>query len=102
MAWQFEWRQTWPEVWVEDFQQMWRKLLAAAPQANVYHRPHLVRSWVETCGKAINAHPCFGIARDSDGQCLLLPWIVVTYVGRFGMRRVLEPAGQDFFGYHSP
>ena len=102
MAWQFEWRRNWPEVWAEDFQQRWRSLLAAAELTNVYHRPEVVRSWAETCGEAIGAQPCFGLARHSDGHRLLLPWIVVTYAGRLGRRRVLEPAGQSFFGYHSP
>lgn len=102
MAWQFEWRRNWPEVWAEEFQRRWRELLAVAEQTIVYHRPEVIRSWVETCGEAIGAQPCFGIARHSDGHRLLLTWVIVTYVGRLGRRRVLEPAGQSFFGYHSP
>ncbi len=102
MAWQFEWQRSWSKVWAEDFQQNWRALLTGAPQTNVYHRPEVVRSWVETCGEEIDAQPCFGVARHSKGHCLLMPWIIVTYAGRLGQRRVLEPAGQSFFGYHSP
>lgn len=44
----------------------------------------------------------FGLATSTEGHRILLTWVVVTYQGRHGTRRVLEPAGQAFFGYHSP
>jgi CelD/BcsL family acetyltransferase involved in cellulose biosynthesis len=43
-----------------------------------------------------------GIARNTAGTHVLLPWVIVTYRGRFVVRRVLEPAGQSLFGYHDP
>ncbi len=100
--WRFEWRRTWAEVWSSAFEQTWRALLAASASAHVYHQPALVRLWAETCGRAADAEPMFGLARSQDGAELLLPWVVVRYVGRFAARRTLEPAGGDLFGYHDP
>lgn len=100
MDWQFEWRRTWTEVWSEDFQQHWRDVLAASLQADVFHQPEVIRSWAETYGDVVGAQPCFGIATHSTGNQVLVLWIVVNYQGRLGQRRVLEPAGQSYFGYH--
>lgn len=102
MAWRFEWRQSWTEVWAEDFQVIWLQLLARDPCAHVYHLPDLVRAWAETYGAALSATPMFGLATDEAHRQVLLPWVVVTYAGRFTRRRVVEPAGSSLFGYHDP
>jgi len=57
---------------------------------------------VDTVGRACGAEPHFGLATSSSGAQLLLPWIVVPYRGRFIVRRTLEAAGRELFGYHTP
>src|SRR5882672_4726934 len=102
MAWRFEWRQGWTEVWAGDFQATWLRLLACDPCAHVYHLPDLVRAWVETHGATLSATPVFGLATDDAHRQVLLPWVVVPRAGRFMRRRVVEPAGSSLFGYHDP
>ncbi|MGE0393578.1 MAG: GNAT family N-acetyltransferase [Vicinamibacterales bacterium] len=102
MTWTFEWHTTWAEVWDNEFEARWRALLGQAPHSRAFHRPEVVRAWAETCGKAAGAAPVVGVATSADGHQVLLTWVVVTYRGRRGARRVLEPVGQALFGYHSP
>jgi CelD/BcsL family acetyltransferase involved in cellulose biosynthesis len=102
MTWTFEWRTAWTDVWDTEFEQRWRRLLEQAPRSRPFHRPEVVRAWAETCGRAAGITPLFGVATSADGHRILLTWVVVAYRGRRGTRRVLEPAGQAFFGYQSP
>jgi CelD/BcsL family acetyltransferase involved in cellulose biosynthesis len=101
-SWTFEWRRSWAEVWDDSFTARWRRLLEAATWSHVYHRPELVRRWVNTVGLACGAEPHFGLATSSSGAQLLLPWIVVRQAGRFVVRRTLESVGRELFGYHTP
>ena len=101
-SWQFEWRRRWSDVWSSGFEQTWQALFDGSPSAHVYHRPALVRAWAETCGHAVGAEPMFGLGRAAGGIQVLLPWVVLRYRGRLAVRRVLEPAGGDIFGYHNP
>ncbi len=101
-TWRFTWARTWGEVRAPAFLDRWERLRAAAPMSHVFHAPALVRAWAETCGAAIGAAPHVGHVTGPGGAELLLPWVVVTYPGRFVRRRVLEPAGRAFFGYHDP
>ncbi len=101
MNWTFEWRTTWADIWGTEFEQRWQALLDEAPRSRVFHRPEVVRAWAETCGQAAGCTPIFGIATSPEGHRVVLTWVVATYRGQ-GVRRVLEPAGQVFFGYHSP
>jgi len=102
MSWRFEWRRTWPDVWEPSFQATWTALFDRNPNAHVYHRPDVVRAWAETHGAQQGARPMMGLAVDPEGRRLLLPWVVVPRRGRISRRRVLEPAGQEFFGYQDP
>src|SRR6266851_351651 len=102
MAWRFEWRQSWTELWAKDFQATWLQLLARDPSAHAYHLPDLVRAWAETHGATLSATPMFGLATDDAHRQVLLPWVVVRRAGRFTRRRVLEPVGSTLFGYHDP
>lgn len=102
MTWTFEWCTAWKDVWETAFERRWRDLLANAPHSRAFHRPEVVRAWAETCGHAAGIAPMFGLATSAEGHRILLTWVVVPYQGRHGSRRVLEPAGQAFFGYHSP
>jgi CelD/BcsL family acetyltransferase involved in cellulose biosynthesis len=98
--WRFEWRRTWDDVWDGPFEVTWREMLSSNDHAHVYHHPSLVRAWAETCGR--NAEPAVGLAHDPHGRRVLLPWVVVKYGGRLAVRRTLESAGGDIFGYHTP
>lgn len=102
MGWALQWCRQWSEVWASEIQPAWRRLLEDAGGSHVYHRPEMVRAWVETCGEALGAEAMVGIASDDAGHRLLLPWVIVPYAGRLVGRRVLEPAGRSFFGYHDP
>jgi CelD/BcsL family acetyltransferase involved in cellulose biosynthesis len=102
MGWRFEWIREWPRVWDTEFQATWRHIQASDPLGHVYHRPDLVRAWAETRGREVGAQAMVGIASDEVGRRVLLPWVSVSYPGRFTRRRVLEPAGQSLFGYHDP
>jgi len=101
-VWSFEWRSTWDDVWSPAFVNQWRRMLATASTASVYHEPDLVRAWADTHGAAIGAEPLFGIARRPDGSSVLLTFIVVTQRGRRAARRSLTTAGEAFFGYQDP
>jgi len=101
-SWTFEWQRSWSGIWNGSFANRWRSLLDAATWRHVYHRPELVRRWVDTVGGACGAEPHFGLATSSSGVQLLLPWIVVPHGGRFIVRRKLESAGRELFGYHTP
>jgi CelD/BcsL family acetyltransferase involved in cellulose biosynthesis len=100
--WTFEWHRSWNEIWSDSFLSRWRRLLDTATWRHAYHRPELVRRWVETVGRACDVEPHFGLATSSSGAELFLPWIVVPQNGRFIVRRTLESAGRDLFGYHTP
>jgi CelD/BcsL family acetyltransferase involved in cellulose biosynthesis len=100
--WTFEWRRSWDEVSDPSFAARWRNVFEASTCAHVYHRPELVLGWAETIGAAIRAEPYVGFATSSGGATVVLPWVVVPYGGRFAVRRTLEAAGSDAFGYHSP
>jgi CelD/BcsL family acetyltransferase involved in cellulose biosynthesis len=101
-SWTFEWHCSWNEIWGASFSNRWQRLLDAATWSHVYHRPELVRRWVETVGCACGAEPYFGLATSASGAQLLLPWIVVPQGGRFIVRRTLESVGRELFGYHTP
>jgi CelD/BcsL family acetyltransferase involved in cellulose biosynthesis len=101
-SWTFEWFRSWDEIWGDSFAKRWERLLDAATWRHVYHRPAILRRWVETAGRACRAEPHFGLATSGSGAQLLLPWIVVPHGGRFIVRRTLESAGRDLFGYHTP
>ena len=77
-------------------------MLQQASFSQVYHRPEVVRAWVETRGMALEVQPMIGLAIDSKGHRILLPWVVVPYHGKFVCRWVLEPVGQSLFGCHDP
>jgi len=101
-SWTFEWQRSWREIWGASFANQWQRLLDTATWSHVYHRPELVRRWAETVGCACGAEPHFGLATSSSGAQVLLPWIVVPQGGRFVVRRTLESAGRELFGYHTP
>jgi CelD/BcsL family acetyltransferase involved in cellulose biosynthesis len=100
--WSFEWRRSWADVWSDEFMREWHCMMAQPSHAHVYHRPELVRRWVETDGAQSAAAPHFGIATSPSGAKVFLPWIVAPHHGRLISRRTLEPAGRELFGYHSP
>jgi CelD/BcsL family acetyltransferase involved in cellulose biosynthesis len=76
-------------------------LLEKDPDANVYHRPELIRAWAETLGAALGASPMVGQA-EAEGVQVLLPWVIVPHRGRIARRRMLTYSGQFFFGHHDP
>lgn len=100
--WSFEWRRTWTEVWSDSFMRQWQDWYDSSALRHVYHRPALARAWADTIGATTSATPFVGVATASTGAKLLLPWIVVSYRGRFIVRRTLEPLGGAIFAYHSP
>jgi CelD/BcsL family acetyltransferase involved in cellulose biosynthesis len=103
--WRFEWRRSWTDVWTDAFLEQWRCIHSQAAAPHVYHRPEVVRRWVETRGRALGAEPHFGIATSSAGSSgaqVFLPWIVVRHGGRLAVRHSLESVGGEVFGYHSP
>jgi CelD/BcsL family acetyltransferase involved in cellulose biosynthesis len=102
VTWTFEWRRAWSDVWDGPFERAWRRMFEASGSAQVYHHPSLVRAWTETCGTAAGHAPMMGLARSHAGTDVLLPWVVAHQRGTIAMRRRLEPAGQDLFGYHDP
>jgi len=101
-GWRFEWRRSWEEIWSEDFLREWRRILARAERPHVYHRPEVVRAWVDSCGATLDMEPYVGIATSTDGAEALLTWIIVRHQGRVLTRRTLEPVGRELFGYHTP
>src|SRR5665213_118552 len=100
--WRFDWRRSWKDVWTDEFMREWRRMLAQASRPHIYHRPDVVRCWLETRGAQFAVEPHFGLATSSSGAQVFLPWIVVKYPGRLTVRRTLEPAGREMFGYHTP
>lgn len=101
MSWTFKWRRNWSDVWETVYVKNWMDLLEKDPDANVYHRPELVRAWAETLGSAMGASPMFGQA-EGDGVQVLLPWVIVPHRGRIARRRMLTYSGQFVFGHHDP
>jgi CelD/BcsL family acetyltransferase involved in cellulose biosynthesis len=101
-AWQFDWRTRWEDVWSPDFRSAWERLLTESPDATAYHHPDVVRIWAETHGRAIGAEPLFAVATGPDQVRVLCAFVVVTERGRYATRRVLSPAGLNYFGYHDP
>ena len=101
-AWQFEWRSRWEDVWAPDFRRAWDRLLVDSADATPYHHPDVVRVWAETDGRAIGAEPLFAIASGPNQARVLCAFVVHTQRGRYAARRVLGPAGLNFFGYHDP
>jgi CelD/BcsL family acetyltransferase involved in cellulose biosynthesis len=101
LSWNFKWRRDWSQVWETGYVKEWMELLEKDPDANVYHRPELIRAWAETLGAALGAAPMFGQA-EADGVQVLLPWVIVPQRGRIARRRTLTYSGQFFFGHHDP
>jgi CelD/BcsL family acetyltransferase involved in cellulose biosynthesis len=101
-GWRFEWRRSWQEIWSEEFLREWRRVLAHAERPHVYHRPEVIRAWVDSCGATLDVEPYVGIATSTSGAEVLLAWIIVKHHGRVLTRRTLEPAGRELFGYHTP
>jgi CelD/BcsL family acetyltransferase involved in cellulose biosynthesis len=101
-CWRFDWRRSWDDVWSDEFMREWRRMLERASRSHVYHRPEVIRGWLDTRGARLAAEPHFGLATSSSGAQVFLPWIVVKYRGRLIVRRTLEPAGRELFGYHTP
>jgi CelD/BcsL family acetyltransferase involved in cellulose biosynthesis len=100
--WHFEWCRTWRDVWSDPFERTWRTQLEASGATHVYHQPALVKAWADTCAHSSQIEPLFGRVRSATGVELLLPWVVVRRAGRLTVRRTLEAAGGDLFGYQSP
>ncbi len=100
--WTFEWRRSWDEVRDPEFVGRWQRVLNASASAQVYHCPEIVAAWADTVGAAAGAEPCFGVATSAAGHSIILPWVVGTHQGRLWWRKMIEPVGQDMFGYHDP
>jgi CelD/BcsL family acetyltransferase involved in cellulose biosynthesis len=101
-SWRFEWRRTWADVWSPALVATWRRMFESNTGAHVYHHPAVVRAWADTCGSAAPIAPMVGLAHADNGAQALLPWIISQSRGSLAVRRQLEPAGQDLFGYQDP
>ncbi len=101
-GWRFDWLRDWSGVWDGSFERTWRRMFEASASSHVYHHPSLVKAWADTCGLAAGHQPMFGLAHASSGADVVLPWIISRQRGTVAIRRRLEPAGQDLFGYHDP
>lgn len=101
-GWQFEWYDTWDEIWSGAVSDRWEQLLARDTSAHVYHDPRLVRAWAETHGRAEGARPMVGVGTDSAGRDVLVTWAVTEQRGRYVRRRSLGHVGDAFFAYHDP
>ena len=101
-TWKFRWYRSWKDVWQSPCLDVWNRLFENNPTATVFHNPAVVKAWAETMGSSEDIEPLVGVASQEAGESVLLPWIVVSYSGRFARRRVVEPAGQAFFGYQDP
>ena len=101
-GWRFEWRRTWDEVWDTTFVREWSTLFDRDSHALPYHHPGLVRAWSETVGAALQSKPMVGVAHDTSGSTVLLPWVLEPGHGRLITRRRLLPAGAGVFGYGRP
>jgi CelD/BcsL family acetyltransferase involved in cellulose biosynthesis len=89
-------------VWDEAFVAQWNKMLQTTSFRHIYHRPEVVRAWVDTCGVALRVRPMVGLATHENGAHVLLLWMTTPYKGQFLHRQILEPIGQALFGYHDP
>jgi CelD/BcsL family acetyltransferase involved in cellulose biosynthesis len=74
----------------------------SSPLAHVFHRPDLLALWMETIGEAVGARPALAAITHSSGITARLAAVVTPYQGSLVTRRILEPMGQDLFGYHDP
>jgi len=100
LGWQYLWYRDWAAVW-SKLEAEWRLMLRDAPSSNPYHLPEFLRAWSRTIG-AQSATPLIGVFQHRAGHKVLLPWVVVRHEGRFVERRVLEYAGRELSGYHTP
>jgi CelD/BcsL family acetyltransferase involved in cellulose biosynthesis len=81
---------------------LWDQAVHRDAGAHVFVRRDLAWSWLETMGRALGVEPCVAFAVDGEGRRAVLPAIVSPQRGRLLTRRLLEPVGQDLFGYAAP
>lgn len=79
----------------------WEAVRAHDTGAHVFHRADVLRAWYDTVARAGAQEPVL-LRWSGDGADVRLAATVAAYKGRWTRRRVLEPAGQDLFGYHAP
>jgi CelD/BcsL family acetyltransferase involved in cellulose biosynthesis len=73
-----------------------------SPLGHVFHRLDLMKMWTDTIGAAAGAAPAMASLASDSGLTGLVAVAVVPHRGSMVTRRVLEPMGQDLFGYHDP
>jgi CelD/BcsL family acetyltransferase involved in cellulose biosynthesis len=79
----------------------WTQALASGA-GHVFHRPDLIRMWMDTVGAAAGALPAIAAITSEEGITGRVAAVVAPHRGAIVTRRVIEPAGQDLFGYHDP
>jgi CelD/BcsL family acetyltransferase involved in cellulose biosynthesis len=75
---------------------------ASSPLAHVFHRPDLLSLWMQTIGASMGARPALAEIAHPSGITARLAAVVTPHRGSLVTRRILEPMGQDLFGYHDP
>lgn len=101
-SWKVEWAHGWDEIADARVAASWDRAVQADGGAHVFARRDVAWTWLDTVGRALDVMPCLAVAVDGDGRRVVLPAIVSVHRGRLVTRRVLEPVGQDLFGYAAP
>jgi len=100
--WEFNWTNTWDEVWGENFIARWRELMQGAADAHVFYEPDIVRAWYKTYNNLRDIEPRFLIATCGKDYKIFLPLICDKGGWKDGWQNVIYSAGQLEFDYHDP
>lgn len=96
-----EWINSWQEIYSEDFQNHWRKLLEKSENSHVFFTVELVLAWLNTYRPIRIFEPRFLLIESENGS-LLWPMVIWRRNWKNAFCRFLIAVGYSDFDYAEP
>ncbi|NTV92294.1 MAG: GNAT family N-acetyltransferase [Chlorobiaceae bacterium] len=100
-SWKLDIYKDWNEIDDPSFQEQWQRWYDAAPEANVFSQPLLVKTWTDCYRAFQNVQPLYCVARTGD-TTFFLPLVVWQRNWKNAFLTLVVPAGYSDYDYHDP
>lgn len=100
--WKFTVESEWQNIWGDEYQERWLRILETSPYTHVFFHPTLVRVWVDSYLTNRKMLPIFVWGKAGDGTEVFFPLILWYKNWKHAFYKVIVPVGFSDYDYHDP
>ena len=99
--WKIKIIKDWREIWADEFQTKWNKLLITSTTSHVFFHPIVAKVWIDTYLPLRKMEPIF-IWGEKDDNIAFLPLVLWHKNWKNAFWKSIIPVGYSDYDYHNP